>query len=411
MAAKTCKILLTSLLILTFLGTSIGQEIRYLDGSMYQQPTGWLFGNKAPQCNNGQCGPRRPNPAPGGCNDGQCGPRSPQRPILPPQATAPLHVAIHKTKSYDLNGGTKHGYATCIKFEDKSYIVSCAHVWNYSNKNFIIVKGAEVSVKIIKTDLEHDICILECPKGLLAMQLSLTPVQAGTRLGMGYRNGIMKGYRGPYITVAGYVKNGDSGGPIFDSNGLVGIIATYEHEKARPRSGITSGPDSTLISALIRSLSESPSSPTPDEPEPARPMVPVCQPVDLSGILDRIGTLEVQITNSDCTGLATDIGTNKKDIVANKKRIDELEQKIKDNVLAIQRIAGAVEITQKEVIAHGKIIGTLEQRGKDVVLRIQRLETSSTASTESSTQSAQKGKLHFRVRFDQSGRVIGVEPQ
>jgi len=402
MAAKTCKMVMSLLLILA-ISTVAGAQGMYLDGSTYQQPTGWLFGtNNQDQCRFGNCGPRQP--------------RQPRR--TPPQEnvnTAPLHKAIHKTKSYDMNGGTKHGYATCIEFENNYYIVSCAHVWNYSNKNYIIVGGAEVRVKIIKTDLEADLCILECPKDLLCMQLSLASVQANARLGMGYRNGFMVKYLNGEIRVKGYVKNGDSGGPIFDSNGLVGVIATYEYDKIRPRDGVTSGPDSATIATLIRSLSESPSLPTPDEPTPDVPCRPhthvTPEPVDLTGILDRISKLEVQIANSDCTGLRVDIDTNKKDILANKKRLDELEQVVKNNTLGIQRIAGAVEITQKEVIQQGKIIGTLEQRGKDVVLRLKRLETSSTASTESSTQGAQKGKLHFRVRFDQAGRVIGVDPR
>jgi len=229
------------------------------------------------------------------------------------------------------------------------------------------------------------------------------------------------------------VENGDSGGPIFNQNGLVSIIASYEYpEGSDPNKGTTSGPCATRIADFIRSLTESPSLPPapipkPDKPIPSGPH----QHKELDELsegleeaLAKITKLEELLTNlpqgGDCKDLAIKVKSltetvdrNKLEIDKTRQRIDALEQRMKDNALGIQRIVGVVEIVQKEVIDQKKRIGELDQKSKDVILRIQRLETSAATLSTSINQNTDKlkGKLHFRLRVDQTGRVIGVESQ
>jgi chromosome segregation ATPase len=141
---------------------------------------------------------------------------------------------------------------------------------------------------------------------------------------------------------------------------------------------------------------------------------------DPSALLDRISKLEELCKSSSCydlevkvQALTTSVDVNKKEIDANRSRLAALEQQLKDVALGLQRITGAAEIMQKEVIGQNKKIGVLDQQGKDTALRIQRLESSSAALTTriEETNETLKGKLHFRLRVDQSGRVVGVDAQ
>ena len=369
-------------------------------GSLNTQ--GWRA-SPSPSCINGRCNPSQGNtrPAPPAA-----------RPVAPPQRQEPsagiLHKAIVETRS-STGDMQKHGYATAVKFEGKFYLVSCAHVWGGMGwKHSIIFEGRHIAVEMLGVAQLDDLAILKCPPGLYYMLLSPKNAAVGTRVNLSYRAGTVKGYRASDVVVRGYVKNGDSGGPIFNASGLVGIIASYEYpEGSNPNQGDTSGPCATRISTFIRSLTESPSLPAPVSSE----------------VLDRISKLEELIRNLPQDGNCKDlvikvksltetVDRNKLEIDKNRQRIDDLDQRVKDNALGIQRTAGVVEIVQKEVIAQNKRIGELDQKSKDTVLRIQRLETSVTSFTKSETTSGpQKGQLRFRLRLDQSGRVLGIEPR
>jgi len=227
------------------------------------------------------------------------------------------------------------------------------------------------------------------------MPLLLEKPPNGSSVCLNYRRGILEGYSSGNISVRGYVKNGDSGGPIYTNDGLIGIIATYSYANNRLYSGATSGPDANQIANYIKGLTVSPSSvPVPTTPAPL-PSPPEKPPVP--------------IKSGDCD-LAK---INKAELAAFKKRMDMLEQKTKDNALGSQRNKGAIDILQKEVIAQHKAIIDLDQSRKESALRIERLEKSSIALKKSITETREtlKGKMQFRLRIDQSGRVTGVESQ
>jgi len=339
------------------------------------------------------------------CLNGRCRRRlAPpvRRPATPPRyvppATGDIHAAVVATRSKS-SKSTKMGYATAIQFEGEFYLVSCAHVWTEGRSQFIVSKGKNIPVTILELSHELDLALLKCPKGLYYMPLNLGKPSSGSPVCLNYRKGVLEGFSGGEVSVEGYVKNGDSGGPIYTEDGLIGIIATYTYENSRKYSGITSGPDANQIAKFIRGLSGS-SSPQPVVPEP-KPVVPEPKPV--------VPEPKPQPQQDlDCRRIA-DI--NKKDLELLKQRMNDLEQGSKDNALGVQRNKGEVEILQKEVIAqHNKIL-SMDQSRKDSELRIQRLEQSTASLTKSITETKEtlKGKLQFRLRIDQSGRVTGVE--
>jgi len=279
-------------------------------------------------------------------------------------------------------------------------------------------------VKILGVSRLDDLAILSLPMGAYAMPLAENPA-VGTRATILYRPGKVVGYEATEIIVKGYAKDGDSGGPIFNGDGLVGIIATYRFITGTdPLLGETLGPHATRIADFIRSLPESPPLPTPGIPGTPAPIPDKPVSDDLDEILVRISNLEKQIANlpqdGNCRDLAIKVqsltGTvdrNKLEIDKNRQLIDALSDQLRDTNLGLQRTTGAVEVTQKEVIAQSKRIGELDKKSREATLRIQRLEQSTTALTTSmqQTQETLKGKMQFRLRFDQSGRVTGVEPR
>jgi hypothetical protein len=376
MAQKTCKILFGMYLLFAISINSImAQEMPFVPA---QHEVG-IFG---------KCGPRGCRPQPNqGCK---------------PQAQANQHRSVLATRSH-FAGTTKHGWATAISFNEKFYIVSCAHTWYPNGEHHFLYNGKKLSVEFLGTSLADDLVILKCPVNLPAMDLNLDIPSNGDALKLGYRHGVHRGFEGNDIVVKGYVRDGDSGGPIYNANGLVGIIATYIHPTLKPLGGDTSGPCATRIANFILSLTGSPS---PSDPEPD------------TDLLGRISKLEDALANlSDGAdgqdGADGDCEISNKNIIANKERIDELEQRIKDIVLGVQRNAGAIEISQEAILVHQGRLDVLEQKGKDSILRIQRIEGTLSMHSKviESNQQTLKGKVQFRLRIDQSGRVIGVDPR
>ena len=336
------------------------------------------------------------------------------RPVAQPQrqpAAGTFPKCVVDTRSH-FDGTTKKGRATAIKFEGKFYLVSCAHVWGSGFKHSIIFEGQEHEVKILAASNIEDLAILSCPKGLYYIDLILAPPTIGETVGLGRRVGRFRGYKAHEIVVRGYVADGESGGPIFTKQGLVGVIASYVFETGTsPLGGDTSGPHAARIANLIRGISVSP---PPHVPEPN---------IDLfDDVFARISKLEDQIASlpqdGNCRELVLQVhslsGTveaNKKEIDLNRRNILDLDKRLKEVTLNAQRTAEAVEILQKEVIAQNERVGVLDNKGRDSLVRIQRLEQSTTASTTHIQQTPQRGRMQFRMRLDQSGRVIGVEPR
>ena len=419
MVQKTCKILM--LLILStplswgldnFSNNPVtAQEYPVANSTILQQPG--FFGQQP--CLNGRCPLPTRRPAPPARRDAQ--------PRQQPRAGV-IHAAVVATRSSQGNR-EKHGYATAIKFDGNFYLVSCAHVWGGSGwTNSIISKGQRIPVEILGVAQLDDLAVLKCPGGLQYMPLSLTNPVQGSPVNLGYRPGTHAGFRGTEIVVQGYVKEGDSGGPIFNKSGLVGIIATYEYVTGtNPQKGRTSGPSASRIAAFIKGLKESPPSSAAMEPVPEKPApvvaaavpAPIQVECDLEPLLARISKLEQAIkdntleTQRNKGGLAISTAGD----AAQKKRLDAVEQRTKDAALGLQRITGVVEVLQKEVETYRQQSGNSTQTGKDAALRIQRLEQSVATLTKTiqTTEAKLKGKLRFKLRVDQAGRVVGVESQ
>ena len=384
MVQKTCRILITTFWALALFASSINSIVA--QDLVPVPPIAQAVG----RCGPGGCRvPQRPRCGPGGCRPPQVA--QPQ----PPQVAPNQHRAVVATRSHFAKT-TKHGWATAISFNNKFYLVSCAHIWYPNGQNVILINGNKVPIHFLGTSLADDLVVLKCPAGLPAMDLNQDVPPDGDALKLGYRHGTHLGYQGNDIVVKGYVKNGDSGGPIYNAKGLVGIIATYTYPNGKLLDGETSGPCATRIANFILSLTESPSLPPPV--------------TDNSAILDRISKLEDLIANvkDGKDGADGKDGTSGQDTDCS-----ELELKIQAIALGVQRNGDALELLQKAVLAQQSKLDVLEIKDREAVIRIQRLEQTVSSQSKSISTNSQtlKGKLRFRLRVDQSGRVIGVDPQ
>lgn len=368
------------------------------------------------------------------CSSGRCPSAAPvARSGVSPRRQRPATGATHPASFATLSkieGVIKHGVATAIHYENNYYIVSCAHIWGGTGyRHYIVYNGQEIEVEILGVKPLDDLAILKAVSGLPCMDLNLQSPSQGSRLNLGYRPGVFMGYRGVEIIAKGYVKNGDSGGPIFNNNGLLGIIASYEYLTGTdPLAGQTSGPCATHIANFIDSLSASPSLPIP-------PADPVQEPeLNLTPLLDRITALETREPELEFAPLelapllariseleklplqlqtlSAIVAANSGDISALRTRTIDLETQARAHALDLQSISSVVEVLNKEVIAVTAFTLELEKVHRASALRIQQLELStSTLMTSSSSSGATSGKVNFRLRVDQSGRVISVEPR
>jgi len=378
----------------------------------------------------------------GGCENGQC--NVPKRdswhrkPDTSGYKNQPK--STYATRSFfKAKDGTTHqkmGFGTAVRFEGNFYIITCAHVWGTGDgfTDCIVVNGKNTKIEILYKNRDIDLAILKAPPGLITMPLSLKLPGKNKKLTMGYRRGTMLGFARDEIVCSGYVQNGDSGGPIFDETGLLGVIATYTYDNDEVYAGRTAGPCASRIAKILRGLRchkrRPPTGPAPTVPHepPMVPLAPIPQPQedsalrsDLDTALARISNLEAQIAELPQTGncelvqqrLDSFVQISKTNDLASKRRMDGLEKCLRENALGLQRIAGAVESMQKEVVAQNKRIGVLDQSGKTASLRIQRLESSTAALTNSikTTNDKLSGKLRFRLSVDQAGRVVGVNAQ
>jgi len=398
-------------------------QMQFVQPQQYADPS-WncgVFGrnnNRGSGCAGGQCG-RQQQPAP-----------RQQAPQIGDGVGSNTRRPAGVVLCYSQSGKTQRWFhGTHVVFQGNSYIITCAHGLGAGWDVFCMVNGRPVPIKIIHVAQLDDLAALSVPQGLVAqMPLASTFAAVGETVTLAGRTGIVEGYRNNEILVRGFVKDGDSGGPIYSRNGLLGVIATYEYQGPKMSAdGVTSGPNVTRISDFLSGLKAPPSR----NAKPPRPLVPVKHPGfdkvqnDLSEALARISKLEDAIKSlpeTDCKEVvlqaqraAAEAEKNKNELERQGKRIAGLETSMKDAQIALLRTTGAVETSQKGVILQKqnvdvlvKRINELELANKQARLRIQRIEQSTTALT-SAVDSVQKGKLSFRLRVDQSGRVTGVE--
>jgi hypothetical protein len=291
------------------------------------------------------------------------------------------------------------GWASFIVYKDKQYLLSCTHVFRAGWKSYALINGQDVELTLLSAGGLADITIWAAPANHPSpLRLAPTSAPVGTAVTVAGNPGVVLGYVGSDIEVRANVKEGDSGGPMFSSQGLVAILTEYA-----PGEGTCIGPNVLLISALLDGLAGPPQA-------KERPMVPVVPPVvvveppqvvvepfDDTDIRARLDALESKITG---------VKINKDEIGLHGKRIASIEKVARENTILIQRVVGSVESLQKEVVRDGKSVDTLTTENRELKIRLQRLEQTSTVLSDTL-----KGKMQFRVRIDQSGRVIGVDPR
>ena len=294
---------------------------------------------------------------------------------------------------------SQHGWASFCTYKGKQYLISCVHVFKPGWKAYAIINGQDVELTLLVAGGLSDISIWVAPINHPSpLPLASSPATPGTAVTVAGNPGTVLGYVGSDIEVRANVREGDSGGPIFSSQGLVAVLTEYA-----PTEGKCIGPNVLLISALIDSLAGPPQ-------ENKRPMVPVVPPVvpveppavvvepfDDADIRARLDVLESKIAG---------VKVNKDEIELHDKRIEAVEAIARENTILIQRVVGAVESLQKEVAFDGKKVDSMSTKTRDLVVRMQRIE-----QTTTSLNNTLKGKMQFRLRLDQAGRVTGVEPR
>jgi len=346
------------------------------------------------------------------CGPQGCTPRQPPRynpgpprPVQPARPTAPTRQPAGKRHPSEIQIRTvcpramQYGTGCFVLFEGKQYIVTCAHIFEPGWTAEVNLNNQWVKTTILKGAAIADIVVLRAPANH-PIPLTLAPTFAapGTRVTQAGRAGTVLGYEGGNIQVRCFAQEGDSGGPIYSANGIVGIVAEYSPTDL---GGCTIGPNVTLITELLKSLLGSSS-------VEKRPLVPVDPPkmpkavVDTS-LLARISSLEQRMRElPKCDG----ISHNKTAITIHTKKIESLEMDLREARSKLQQVMGAVETIQREVITHNKNLGSVTAKNRDALIRIQRLEQSTTALSKT-----MKGKMQFRLKIDQSGRVTGVDHQ
>ena len=387
MLQKSCKMLLALTLAITLWGSANAQVPTYIENS-------GCFGLKI----GGRCGPQ-------GCNPQPRYQPGPPRPAQPVRQATPTRQPAGKRHPSEIQvravcpRAMQYGTGSFVLFEGKQYIVTCAHIFEPGWTAEVKLNNQWVKTVILKGAAIADIAILKAPANHpTPLILAPTFASPGTRITQAGRAGTVIGYEGGNIQIKCLAQEGDSGGPIYSVKGIVGIVAEYSPTDL---GGCTIGPNVTLISDLLKSLLVSP-------PVNKRPLVPVDPPampkakIDTS-LLARISSLEQRMKEFPrCDG----IGTNKTAITIHTKKIESLEMDLREVRSQLQLVLGAVETVQREVITHNKNLEYITAKNRDAIVRIQRLEQSTTALSKT-----MKGKMQFRLKIDQSGRVTGVDRQ
>ena len=386
MLQKACKMLLA----LTFMLSTANAQIVVapMAPAIYTENFGFLG------CGQGQsCGPQGQ-----GCNVPQGQPRfppsyqpGPPRPVQPARQATPTRQPAGKRHASEIqvqakcSRASQYGTGCFVLFEGKQYIVTCAHIFEPGWDALVKINNQWTETTILKAGAIADIAILRAPVNHPSpLVLAPTYASPNTKVTQAGRAGTVIGYEGGNIQVKCLAQEGDSGGPIYSSQGIVGIVTEYSPTDL---GGCTIGPNVTLITSLLKSLLETPS--VKKQP----PVVPAA--IDTS-LLTRISALEQRMRELP----------NCDDITIHTKKIASLEKEAREARIELQRVMGAVETMQKEVITHNKNLGSVTAKTRDASIRIQRLEQSTTALSKT-----MKGKMQFRLKIDQSGRVVGVDSQ
>ena len=336
----------------------------------------------------GRCGPQ-------GCpsQQGFQSPR-PQRPAQPPRRAPdarqggqrhPSEVRVRAV----VKNVSQLGWGSFVTYKGKQYLISCAHVFKPGWTSYAIVNGKDIELTLLTAGRIADITVWSAPaQHPNPLSLAPQPAKIGTAVTVAGNSGTVLGYVGSDIEVRASVKEGDSGGPIFSSQGLVAILTEYA-----PTEGKCIGPNVLLISALLDSLAGPPQ-------EEERPMVPV-QPPEV--VVEPFDDADIR---ARLTALEGNAKINKDEIELHGKRIAAIEGTARENTILIQRVTGVAESLQREVVQNSGAVDALSTKTRDLTIRVQRMEQ--TTTTLSNTL---KGKMQFRLRIDQAGRVTGVEPR
>lgn len=238
-------------------------------GHSYSPQITTITGRSSPpqmSCPPSQCGP-------GGCGPQQqtfgnyVPPPPPQRitqpaPPMPPQQHAPLPTQSATLQpstvrvSFEgpwINGKMEapEGSGSFVAWDDSRtpprwLVVTAGHVQEGGYTSYIIWRDQKLSATVLMPNSSHDLMALECagpPSSQLVLPLATEYAKPGETvrfeglvgqvnskgLVTGYGgivgSGNITGYRKTHMDVDGHVQGGMSGGPIYNRNGLQGVIA------------------------------------------------------------------------------------------------------------------------------------------------------------------------------------------
>jgi S1-C subfamily serine protease len=145
----------------------------------------------------------------------------------------------------DENTNLLKSSGTGFVLSDDGYVVTAAHVIEDGKRIEVIFGQEKISAKVVKTDFQNDVSILKCHKplkGALPIRESSGVKIGATVFTIGFPNYQMQGLspkmtKGEISSISGIldaptcwqisapVQPGNSGGPLFDSNGnVIGVV-------------------------------------------------------------------------------------------------------------------------------------------------------------------------------------------
>lgn len=161
--------------------------------------------------------------------------------------------------------------------------------------------------------------------------------------------------------------------------------------------------------------------------------------VDLTGLatkqdLDNSFNLIVNLLQSSTPGVPTD-GNHKEIILALQRnaqaleslsarvdllkksqdattdKVKTIELNVQDHTVSLQSLINQMAGLKGTLNDAGKRTDGLEQRIRELTLQVQKMSASSSSSSASTSSDTVKAQAKFRIKLDESGNVLGIEPR
>lgn len=273
------------------------------------------------QCQNGLC----PVP-PGGWRPAPAAPAAGGAPLVVPEAVRTAAASIVRIAHAEGNGTASLGSGVVVDHDDQaSYILTCAHLFTAPGRTFIRLADRQHPAEVLELDRQNDVTLLRVPGRLPLAAVPYADLEGGEVYAGGFgSDGRLRlvgprvlgqtaavGARAPSVVISGQVRQGDSGGPVFNARGeVVGVVwgaasgATYAMHRGPVRA--------VLDRILSRPRGERPLAPVPRSPPPVHGDTQDVDPgpcrdalalrEDLRALGEKVDSLAEKVTGLEASG-------------------------------------------------------------------------------------------------------------